>query len=107
MTDVDGPKGKARWERVDRALPGGGIYLSRSARFAGPGVQPGPPAMPALLFENDPQLETGRRFSREAALRGALFHPNLNWFLNAAHDDAAIDEAVEIADEAFRAIRLS
>jgi len=63
--------------------------------------------MPALLFENDPQLETGRRFSREAALRGALFHPNLNWFLNAAHDDAAIDEAVEIADEAFRAIRLS
>jgi len=69
--------------------------------------QTGPPTMPTLLFENDPQLETGRRFSREAALRGAIFHPNLNWFLNAAHDDAAIDEAVEIADEAFRAIRLS
>lgn len=69
--------------------------------------QTGPPAMPTLLFENDPQLETGRRFSHEAALRGALFHPNLNWFLNAAHGDAAIDEAVQIADEAFRAIRLS
>jgi len=69
--------------------------------------QTGPPTMPTLLFEDDPMLETGRQFSREAALRGALFHPNLNWFLNAAHDDLAIDEAVEIADEAFRAIRLS
>lgn len=33
----------------------------------------------------------------EAAARGALFHPNLNWFLNASHDDAAIDEAISIA----------
>ena len=65
--------------------------------------QSGPPTMPTLLFEDDPKLEVGRRFSREAALRGALFHPNLNWFLNTAHDDAAIDEAIEIADEAFRA----
>jgi glutamate-1-semialdehyde 2,1-aminomutase len=65
--------------------------------------QTGPATMPTLLFEDDPTLETGRRFSQEAALRGALFHPNLNWFLNAAHDDAAIDEAIEIADQAFRA----
>ena len=65
--------------------------------------QTGPATMPTLLFEDDPKLETGRCFSREAALRGALFHPNLHWFLNAAHDDAAIDEAVGIAEEAFRA----
>ncbi len=64
----------------------------------------GPPTMPTLLFEDDPNLERGRRFSSEAAARGALFHPNLNWFLNASHDDAAIDEAVSIAAEAFGAI---
>ena len=65
--------------------------------------QTGPVTMPTLLFEEDPNLEKGRCFSREAALRGALFHPNLNWFLNTAHDDAAIDEAIQIAAEAFRA----
>jgi glutamate-1-semialdehyde 2,1-aminomutase len=63
----------------------------------------GPPTMPTLLFEDDPNLDRGRRFSLEAAARGALFHPNLNWFLNASHDDAAVNEAVSIAEEAFRA----
>ncbi len=63
----------------------------------------GPPAMPTLLFDDDPALERGRHFSREAALRGAIFHPCLNWFLNAAHDAAAIDEAVSIAEAAFGA----
>ena len=59
--------------------------------------------MPTLLFDDDPALERGRHFSREAALRGAIFHPCLNWFLNAAHDAAAIDEAVSIAEAAFGA----
>jgi len=38
---VDGPNGQALWARADRVLPGGGIYLSRSADFAGRGVLPG------------------------------------------------------------------
>ena len=102
-----GPKGKHSGnERTGHSQEAGSIAPDR-LDSPGRGCSPGPPTMPTLLFENDPQIETGRRFSREAALRGALFHPNLNWFLNAAHDDAAIDEAVEIADEAFRAIRLS
>jgi glutamate-1-semialdehyde 2,1-aminomutase len=63
----------------------------------------GPASMPTLLFDDDPRLLRGRQFSREAALRGALFHPNLNWFLNAAHDDRAIDEAIQIAEAAFAA----
>ena len=63
----------------------------------------GPASMPTLLFEDDPALERGRHFSRQAALRGALFHPCLNWFLNAAHDDDAIDEAIAIAEAAFTA----
>lgn len=38
---IDGPKGRALWERADQVLPGGGIYLSRSADLAGRGVIPG------------------------------------------------------------------
>jgi glutamate-1-semialdehyde 2,1-aminomutase len=38
---VDGPIGQALWARADQVLPGGGIYYSRSADFAGRGVLPG------------------------------------------------------------------
>jgi glutamate-1-semialdehyde 2,1-aminomutase len=38
---VDGPEGRRLWARADQVLPGGGIYLSRSADFAGRGVLPG------------------------------------------------------------------
>lgn len=63
----------------------------------------GPVTMPTLLFEDDPRHERGRRFTAEAARRGVLFHPTLNHFLCAAHDDAAIEEAVQVSAEAFRA----
>jgi len=63
----------------------------------------GPPTMPSLRFLDDEGVARGRRFSCEAAQRGALFHPLLNWFLNAAHREADIDEAISIAGEAFRA----
>ncbi len=91
---------RAIWRAGDRLRAG----LQEAAKKNGHRIrQSGPSTMPTLLFEDDPNLETGRCFSREAAMRGALFHPNLNWFLNAAHDDAAIDEAIDIAEEAFRA----
>lgn len=38
---VDGPLGRDLWERADRVLPGGGVYLTRSADMAGRGVLPG------------------------------------------------------------------
>ncbi|MEM1434150.1 MAG: aminotransferase class III-fold pyridoxal phosphate-dependent enzyme [Pseudomonadota bacterium] len=66
----------------------------------------GPPTMPTLLFANDPKAATARRFAREAALRGAIFHPLLNWFLSAAHREADIDEAIGIAAAAFAATPL-
>jgi glutamate-1-semialdehyde 2,1-aminomutase len=78
--------------------------IAAAAVLSGHAVQvSGPPTMPSLRFEDDPGFERGQTFSREAARRGALFHPLLNWFVSAAHDDAAIDEAISIADEAFRA----
>jgi glutamate-1-semialdehyde 2,1-aminomutase len=63
----------------------------------------GPPTMPTLLLEGDGDRKRIQHFAREAAQRGALFHPNLNWFLSAAHDDASIDAALAIALEAFEA----
>lgn len=38
---IDGPRGQALWHRADRVLPGGAVYLSRSADMAGRGVLPG------------------------------------------------------------------
>lgn len=61
----------------------------------------GPVTMPTLLFADDPDNATAQHFARQAAHLGAIFHPKLNWFLCAAHDDAAIDEAVAIAEQAF------
>ena len=63
----------------------------------------GPPATPSIVFADDPRSRVARRFAAEAAHRGALFHPTLNWFVNAAHDDAAIDEAIDIATAALAA----
>jgi glutamate-1-semialdehyde 2,1-aminomutase len=57
--------------------------------------------MPTLRFEGESSFSRAQQFAREAALRGVLFHPALNWFLSAAHDDAAIDEALAVAAEAF------
>lgn len=40
-TSVNGPKNQAMWARTDRVVPGGGVYFTRSARFAGNDVLPG------------------------------------------------------------------
>lgn len=63
----------------------------------------GPPTMPTLFFIGDTDRTTGRRFSREAAGRGALLHPMLNWNLSAAHTEADIDETIDIVNVAMAA----
>jgi len=62
----------------------------------------GPVAVPMMRFDNDPGAIRQATFARHAADLGAVFHPFLNWFLSAAHTNADIDEAIEIATEAFR-----
>lgn len=66
----------------------------------------GPPSMPTVLFEDDPDHSRGIRFSREAARRGVLIHPGLNGFLCAAHDDESIDEALVAVEAALAATPL-
>ncbi len=63
----------------------------------------GPVTMPSLQFRNDVKGKRARIFAREGAARGAIFHPFLNWFLCHAHQEADIDEAIEIAARAFAA----
>ena len=62
----------------------------------------GPATMPVFLFKNDVKAKRARMFGQQAALRGAIFHPTLNWFLCYAHKENDIDEAISIAAEAFK-----
>ena len=88
--------------RAGRRLEAG---IKAAASSAGHEISwSGPPTMPSLRFVDDPDQTRGRAFSTEAARRGAIFHPSLNWFLNSAHDDATIDNAITAAAEAFATI---
>lgn len=77
--------------------------LRRAAAAAGHEdlVLSGPVTMPSLRFRKDVKAQRARIFAREGAERGAIFHPHLNWFLCGAHQEADIDEAIEIATVAF------
>ena len=90
------------FERIERA----GQRLADGLRAAGvatgvPVEVSGPPSMPTLLLGDDPGHERLRGFARRSAELGAIFHPSVNWFLSAAHTDADVDEAVEIAGRAL------
>ncbi len=61
----------------------------------------GPPALPYMTFDNDPDLYHMQVFCREMIGRGIFLHPHHNWFICAAHTDEDIDMAVSMADEAF------
>ena len=76
--------------------------LERAAREQGQSVHfSGPPTHPTMLFEDDPAQAKAESFSHEAARHGALFHTREPWFVSTAHDDEAIDEAIEIAGKAY------
>ena len=47
--------------------------------------QSGPPQMPLMLFDADPEVRKGRAFCSAALRHGAFFHPQHNMFLSAAH----------------------
>jgi glutamate-1-semialdehyde 2,1-aminomutase len=66
--------------------------------------QSGPPQMPSMLFDADPDVRKGRAFCSAALRHGAFFHPQHNMFLSAAHRAEDIDEALEAAEQGFRAV---
>lgn len=66
--------------------------------------QSGPPQMPLILFDDDPEFRKGRAFCSAALRHGAFFHPQHNMFLSAAHGPAEIDAALEAASHGFKAV---
>ncbi|MDB5316922.1 MAG: class aminotransferase [Rhodospirillales bacterium] len=75
-----------------------------AARHAIPIRQSGPPQMPLMLFDNDPDFRLGNTFCTAALDAGAYFHPRHNMFLSCAHTPRDIDRAVEAADSGFSAV---
>ncbi len=66
--------------------------------------QSGPPQMPLVLFEDDPEVTKGKFFCVEALKRGVFLHPVHTMFLSCAHTDGEIDRALEATDGAFAAV---
>ena len=66
--------------------------------------QSGPPQMPVVLFDDDPERKKGWLFCTEALKRGVYLHAAHTMFLCAAHGDADIDRALAATDEALREV---
>ncbi len=66
----------------------------------------GPAAVPFYRFNDESNFRQWQRFCAYAMEGeggvGAFFHPHHNWFLSAAHTDADIDQALEIARVAMQ-----
>ncbi len=68
--------------------------------------QSGPPQMPMLLFDDDPETALGSAFCSLALERGVYLHPKHNMFLSVAHRPQDIDQALQATDSAFAALAL-
>ena len=89
---ASGEKLRAGWQQQSQA--------------AGFGLrQTGPGCMPMVLFDDDPKLETGFRFTRLALDEGLYLHPWHNMFLSLAHDEGVIEEVLEITGRVFERMR--
>ena len=79
-----------------------GEGLRASAEDAGFAVTvSGPPAIPFLTFDDDPDLYLNQAFCARMARRGIYLHPHHNWFISYGHKEADIDETLEEARAVF------
>lgn len=99
LESVDGP---AHMRAMGQRLRDG--ITAQAAEF-GIGVrQSGPPQMPTVLFDDDPDCAKGNRFTLEALKHGVYLHPRHNMFLSTAHTEADIDVALEATRAGFKAL---
>jgi glutamate-1-semialdehyde 2,1-aminomutase len=65
----------------------------------------GHPAMAYYRITDDPTLMLHQKWCGEATKRGAYFTSHHNWFVSAAHTEEDVKKTLEIADEAFKALK--
>jgi glutamate-1-semialdehyde 2,1-aminomutase len=65
----------------------------------------GHPSMPYLRLTDDPSLMLHQKWCGECTRRGAFFTSHHNWFVSAAHTREDLDLTLQIADEAFEAVK--
>lgn len=65
----------------------------------------GAPSMPYFRILNDESLMLHQDWCGECTRRGAYFTSHHNWFLSTAHTDEDITKTLEIADDAFKAVK--
>ncbi|TVQ28382.1 MAG: glutamate-1-semialdehyde 2,1-aminomutase, partial [Spirochaetaceae bacterium] len=64
----------------------------------------GPPSIPFMTFDDDPDLTLNQAFCALMARSGVYLHPHHNWFLSYAHRDPDIDTTVDRARTVFKAL---
>jgi glutamate-1-semialdehyde 2,1-aminomutase len=65
----------------------------------------GAPSMPYLRITNDPSLMLHQDWCAECTRRGAYFTSHHNWFVSTAHTEEDIRQTLDIADDAFKAVK--
>ncbi|MEE8442106.1 MAG: aminotransferase class III-fold pyridoxal phosphate-dependent enzyme [Spirochaetia bacterium] len=61
----------------------------------------GPPAIPFLTFDADPDLFLNQAFAARMARRGIYLHPHHNWFISYAHKEPDIQQTLDTARKVF------
>ncbi len=103
LDEMERMGGIARLEKLGTRLKDGLETEGRAQGFS-PRVS-GPPAIPFLTFDEDPNLYLNQRFGAAMARRGIFIHPHHNWFISLAHTEDDIDKTVEAAKACFAALR--
>ena len=65
----------------------------------------GHPSLPYYRITDDPSLKLHQKWCAACTRRGAYFTSHHNWFVSTAHDELALKQTLEIADDAFYEIR--
>ena len=86
-------------QQMGERLAGGLVSIAEGSGFDV--VVTGPEALPFMHFRDDPDYGLRHEFAQGCFAQGVFFHPHHNWFLCAAHDEAAIDEALYKAGVVF------
>ena len=61
----------------------------------------GPPAIPFMTFDDDPDFYLNQAFCAMMTRRGVYLHPHHNWFLSYAHKQRDIEQTLDAARGVF------